>query len=985
MSRVRNIVSNASANLASTTDFPLPIDALTEIVGVSRTSARSDHIHAHGVQTNPTLHAVASEVNNGFMSSLDKMRLADGGVEVTVKLHPSSEGVGIGSTVVPTSPFDPNPNAANMQVFKAHAQNNTFAELTGGSIPAPTVVGFVGGSFYCDILGTKADNEHRMLAYWGSYQNTDSATLMAAGPVTSTNNFLDSPTVVKSQYLLPSVQSADGYGAFIGIIDPRNGTVVTNQTFLSYQPVASSNTLVRIIGAEIYIFAGAKTLLFAVSYTNIGGVGSDKIDVISVNLDGSSLVPTTMFSMVSQGGRVEGISFSISIAEQFENGSLTTVVFTVALCGTFTETLGYTQGNPLILASLRSPGVPSAFLFIYNVPGQVKTVFTKVSSDGTAPQFSEYSTQPGASPMPTPFGVVPFPAGGCVCTGMAIEEKYDNDIAPSNIYLCGTGSGNIVTRNGLAKKTFAAIADSTVWVAGYNKFNGTVLFLTGGQTAQNTQTIGYTQASSLYSNVCWDHNSGVIMVVINAVHDAGSGGAFNFNGYLMDFQATSHLSSEVLAFRLDKDSGKVREGMNIDSIATSDSNNCPITAIAVSDKGQVLIANWGFPFQSSSPLVTPFGWSPASQPYNGTYPSGPYGFEYSDVAGPTGSTFASDLSVGAGAGGGKGFYNNGAFTNATVTLHDIRNICGGGIGSSSLPTPSNNARLIVLVVTAMWCENCTGILTDIAPGSVTSYSTNYPNAVYASCVYQDTNSTYPGSGSVVASAFGAYSTTTHFASSGSGAGHDNCFIISDFANILTPNDSLILQYDSTGYVPLALFIDPGTMQIVWEVLGFDAQAIQLALQNLLGGNQPPIPIPPFNIGILYTLNRWFNEDFVTNQTLSFGVPITYVDTDSQSVTYASYSQSPFGGPAIATAISPCRLALQRGLTGVVRTLPDVNNMCTVRFNGTLIRGYELSADLSPGIFYDIDRFGLIVAFDQRKAGSTKPLFVAYNATDIILL
>jgi len=57
---------------------PLPtaaavtISALTNAEGIAGTFARSDHLHAHGAQTNPTLHAVATGVANGFMSAADK-------------------------------------------------------------------------------------------------------------------------------------------------------------------------------------------------------------------------------------------------------------------------------------------------------------------------------------------------------------------------------------------------------------------------------------------------------------------------------------------------------------------------------------------------------------------------------------------------------------------------------------------------------------------------------------------------------------------------------------------------------------------------------------------------------------------------------------------------------------------------------------------------------------------------------------------------
>lgn len=48
---------------------------LTNTEGTSLDIARRDHIHAHGNQTNPSLHALATTSASGFMSSSDKQKL----------------------------------------------------------------------------------------------------------------------------------------------------------------------------------------------------------------------------------------------------------------------------------------------------------------------------------------------------------------------------------------------------------------------------------------------------------------------------------------------------------------------------------------------------------------------------------------------------------------------------------------------------------------------------------------------------------------------------------------------------------------------------------------------------------------------------------------------------------------------------------------------------------------------------------------------
>lgn len=65
-----------------TTATPVTIGTSNSL-GAANSFARSDHIHAHGAQTDPTLHAVATTLENGFMSSSDKTKL-DGGTSSNV-------------------------------------------------------------------------------------------------------------------------------------------------------------------------------------------------------------------------------------------------------------------------------------------------------------------------------------------------------------------------------------------------------------------------------------------------------------------------------------------------------------------------------------------------------------------------------------------------------------------------------------------------------------------------------------------------------------------------------------------------------------------------------------------------------------------------------------------------------------------------------------------------------------------------------------
>lgn len=78
----------AGISLSSTTPSPLG----TAAVGSGTTAARSNHVHAHGDQLGGTLHAAATTVDAGFMSSADKTKL---------------DGIAVGATQTPLASAAP--------------------------------------------------------------------------------------------------------------------------------------------------------------------------------------------------------------------------------------------------------------------------------------------------------------------------------------------------------------------------------------------------------------------------------------------------------------------------------------------------------------------------------------------------------------------------------------------------------------------------------------------------------------------------------------------------------------------------------------------------------------------------------------------------------------------------------------------------------------------------------------------------------------
>lgn len=73
---------HGARHLPNSVDDPLAVGIPSTIGtvnadGVLNAFARQDHIHAHGAQTNPTLHALATTIAHGFMSSSDKQLLTN--------------------------------------------------------------------------------------------------------------------------------------------------------------------------------------------------------------------------------------------------------------------------------------------------------------------------------------------------------------------------------------------------------------------------------------------------------------------------------------------------------------------------------------------------------------------------------------------------------------------------------------------------------------------------------------------------------------------------------------------------------------------------------------------------------------------------------------------------------------------------------------------------------------------------------------------
>jgi hypothetical protein len=76
-----------------TTAAPITISTSNSI-GIANSFSRSDHLHSHGAQTDPTLHAISTTIANGFMSSTDKTKLDNSTSSATINTLALRDGNG---------------------------------------------------------------------------------------------------------------------------------------------------------------------------------------------------------------------------------------------------------------------------------------------------------------------------------------------------------------------------------------------------------------------------------------------------------------------------------------------------------------------------------------------------------------------------------------------------------------------------------------------------------------------------------------------------------------------------------------------------------------------------------------------------------------------------------------------------------------------------------------------------------------------------
>ena len=109
--------------------------------GVATSVARSDHVHAHGNQTVGSLHAVATTLVNGFMSSTDKTKL---------------DALKTKSGVVAAITFTGSPKKATVTFTTVFPSTAYSVNITGADARSWTIESKLAGSFVINANANQA-------------------------------------------------------------------------------------------------------------------------------------------------------------------------------------------------------------------------------------------------------------------------------------------------------------------------------------------------------------------------------------------------------------------------------------------------------------------------------------------------------------------------------------------------------------------------------------------------------------------------------------------------------------------------------------------------------------------------------------------------------------------------------------------------------------------------------------------------------------
>lgn len=179
-----------------------PAIAAAAAQGTSNDAAHGDHTHAHGAQTDPTNHAVATGFNAGFQSAADKAKSDQ--VAGFTTITAGAADVGKAPLLDATGDLD-------VSVFPAVIRPVTVGLITADtSNAAATAANVTGGTLSLPVVGTY---EFEWLIRYGTAASTTGIRFALTGPTFSTMNFV---AEIWTTATTMSAAEASAYATLVG-------------------------------------------------------------------------------------------------------------------------------------------------------------------------------------------------------------------------------------------------------------------------------------------------------------------------------------------------------------------------------------------------------------------------------------------------------------------------------------------------------------------------------------------------------------------------------------------------------------------------------------------------------------------------------------------------------------------------------------------------------------------------------------------------